>query len=66
MPWGVRGMVVSWANRSVGIPSCQAPLRRPAVRRPDPTGQWYARVLDSAGRSVVFGRIQIGVFGIMF
>ena len=49
MPWYVRGTVVSWANRSVGVPSCPAPLRRPAVRRPDPTRPWYVRVLDSTG-----------------
>ena len=44
---GERGTVVSRANRSVGVPSCLAPLRRPAVRRPDPTSPWYVRVLDS-------------------
>ena len=27
MPWEVRGSVVSWANRSVGVPSCPAPPR---------------------------------------
>ena len=26
-----------------------APPRCPAMRRPDPTGPWYLRVLDSAG-----------------
>ena len=44
--WGARGAVVSWANRSVGVPSCPAPPL-PAVRRPDPTRPWYVRVLDS-------------------
>ena len=46
MPWGVCGMLVSSANCSVGVPSCPAPPRRPAVR-PDPTRPWYVRVLDS-------------------
>ena len=46
MPWGVRGTLVPWANCSVGVPSCPAPPRRPAVR-PDPTCPWYVRVLDS-------------------
>ena len=36
MPWRVCGTLVSWANCSVGVPSCPAPPRRPAVR-PDPT-----------------------------
>ena len=49
MPWKVRGTVVSWANRSVGVLSCPAPPPRPAVRRPDPTSPWYVRVLDSTG-----------------
>ena len=48
MPWGVRGTLFSWANCSVGVPSCPAPPRRPAVR-PDPTRPWYVRVLDSTG-----------------
>ena len=43
MPWGVRGTLVSWANCSVGVPSCPAPPRHPAVR-PDPTRPWYVRV----------------------
>ena len=46
MPWGVRRTLVSWANCSVGVPSCPVPPRRPAVR-PDPTLPWYVRVLDS-------------------
>ena len=33
---GGRGTLASWANCSVGVPSCPAPPRRPAVR-PDPT-----------------------------
>ena len=49
MLWKVRGTVVSWANGSVGVPSCPAPPRRPAKRRPDPTRPWYVRVLDSTG-----------------
>ena len=27
MPWGARGPAVPWANRSVGVQSCLAPLR---------------------------------------
>ena len=46
MPWGVRATLVSWANCSVGVPSCPAPPRRPAVRTV-PTRPWYVRVLDS-------------------
>ena len=49
MLWGVRGTFVSLANCSVGVPSCPAPPRRPAVR-PDPTRPWYVRILDSTGR----------------
>ena len=49
MPWGVRGTLVSWADCSVGAPSCRAPPRRPAVR-PDPTHPWYVQVLDSTSR----------------
>ena len=45
----VRGTVLSWANRSVGVPFCPAlpspPLRR--ARSPAPTRPWYVRVLDS-------------------
>ena len=51
MPWGVRGTLVSWAYCSVGVPSCPAPPRRPAVR-PDPTRPWYVRVLDSPGKRI--------------
>ena len=61
MPWGVRGMLVSWANCSVGVPSCPAPPRRPAVR-PDPTRLWYVRVLDSTNfslESFVASKIRI-------
>ena len=48
IPWRIRGTDVSWANRSVDVPSCPAPPRRPAVfNRPDPNGPWYVRVLDS-------------------
>ena len=47
MPWGVRRTHVSWAN-SVGVRSCPAPPRRPAVR-PDPTRPLNVRVLDSTG-----------------
>ena len=43
-------MLVSWANCFVGVQSCPAPPRRPAVR-PDPTRPWYVRVLDSTGRT---------------
>ena len=48
MPWRIRGTFsfVSWANSSVGVPSCPVPPRRPAVR-PDPTRPWYVRVFDS-------------------
>ena len=46
MHWRLRGTLVSWANCSVGVPSCPAPPRRHAVR-PDPTRPWYVRVLDS-------------------
>ena len=52
MPWGVRGTFVSWANCFVGVQTCPAPSRRPAVR-PDPTCPWYVRVLDSTGCSHV-------------
>ena len=38
---------VSWADRSVGVPSDPAQPLRSAVRRPDPTRPWYARFLDS-------------------
>ena len=34
----VRGTVLSWANRPVGVPFCPAPTR-----------PWYVRVLDSTG-----------------
>ena len=47
MPRGAKGTVVFWANRPVGVPSCPAPPRRSAVRRPAPTRLWYVRVLDS-------------------
>ena len=47
MLWRARGPVASWANRPVGVPSCPAPPRRPAVRRPSPTRLWYVRVSDS-------------------
>ena len=50
MPWGVRGTLVSWAYSSVGVPSCPAPPRCPAVR-PDPTRPWYVRVLDSTSEN---------------
>ena len=52
IPWKVRGSVVSWANRPVGVPSCPAPPRRPAVRRPVPTRPWYVRVSNSTGSFV--------------
>ena len=48
MPWGVQGTLVFWAYCSVGVPSCPALPRRPAVR-PDPTRPWYVRVLESTG-----------------
>ena len=45
----VRGTVLSWANRSVGVSFCPAlpslPLRR--ARSPVPTRPWYVRVFDS-------------------
>ena len=48
MPWRAAWSVVSWANRSVGVPNCLAPPRpATAVRRPAPTRPWYVRVLDS-------------------
>ena len=47
MLWRVRGMVVSWANRSVGVTSFAAPAPPPAVRRLDPSRPWYVKVLDS-------------------
>ena len=53
MPWGVRGKPVSWANSSVGVPSCPGPPCRPNVR-PDPTRPWYVRVLDSASKLFIF------------
>ena len=46
MPMRIRWSIVSWANRSVGVPSCPAPPRRTAVRRTDPTRLWYVRVLN--------------------
>ena len=49
MPWGAKGLVVSWANRPVGVRSCPVPPRRPALRRAKPFRPWYVRVLDSAG-----------------
>ena len=54
MPWRVRGTLVSWANCSVGVQSCPAPPRRPAVC-PDPTRPCYVRVLDSTSW---FGRFN--------
>ena len=36
MPWKLRGSVASWANCSVVVPSCPAPLPRRAPHRPDP------------------------------
>ena len=51
MPWKLRGMLVSWANSSVGIQSCPTPPHRPAVR-PDPTRPWYVRILDSTSRDL--------------
>ena len=41
--WWARGTDVSWANRTVDVPS------GPAMHRPAPTRPWYVRVLDSAG-----------------
>ena len=51
MHWGVRWTLVSWANCSVGAPSCPAPLRRRAVRF-DPTRPWYVRVLESTNSNL--------------
>ena len=51
MFWKVRGTVVFWANRSVGVLSCPAPPRRSAVR-PVPTCPWHVRVLDSTSPSM--------------
>ena len=38
--WRARGRVVSWPDRPDGVPSYPGPIppRRPAMRRPDPTG----------------------------
>ena len=49
--WWARGSDVSWANRTVNVPS------GPAMRRPAPTRPWYVRVLDSASynRVVLLG-----------
>ena len=52
MPWRVRRTVVSWANRSIGLPSCTVwPCPRPAPRcaapgRPAPGifGVWILQV----------------------
>ena len=51
MPWGARGMVDSWANRSVGGPFCHAPPRPaalPCAALPRPTralsGFWIRRI----------------------
>ena len=44
---GGRGTLGSCANCSVGVPSCSARPRRPAVRRPVASRPWYVRVLDS-------------------
>ena len=46
MPCGVRGSLVPWANCSVGVPSCPAPPRRPAVRL-DRTRPCYVQALGS-------------------
>ena len=46
MPWMERETLCFWAYCSVGVSSCPAPPRRPAVR-PNPTRSWYVRVLDS-------------------
>ena len=56
MHWGVRGTLVSWANCSVDVPSCLAPLRRPAVHF-DPTRPWNFRVLDSAGLFMILEHV---------
>ena len=53
MLWRVRGRLVSWANSSVGIQSCPTPPGHPAVRSV-PTRQWYVRVLDSTGWTLVW------------
>ena len=43
--------ILSGPDRPNGVPSypSSAPPRRPAVRRPEPTGPWCVRVLDSTG-----------------
>ena len=45
--WWGRGSNVSWANRTVDVPS------GPAMRRPAPTRPWYVRVLDSASKPLI-------------
>ena len=52
MPWGNEGRLSpGWTDPSASRPAWPhpAPLRRPAVRRLDPTRPWYVRVLDSTG-----------------
>ena len=46
---GQEGRIVSGPDRPNGVPSYPSPTppRRPAVRRPDPTGPWCVRVLNS-------------------
>ena len=53
MPWRVRGTVVSWANRFVGVPSCLVPPRpavppcaAPSRRARGMSGFWIRQFLD--------------------
>ena len=58
---GVRGSVLSWANRSVGVPFCPAlpspPLRR--ARSPAQTRPWYVLVLGPANSENFFVGIAL-------
>ena len=53
--WGVKGSVVFWANRPVGVPSCSSPLRPaapPCTAPPRPACSMsglLARQVDSSG-----------------
>ena len=51
MSWGQRKTFVSWANRSVGVPSCPARpcSAAPLYAAPTRNRLWYVRVLDSTG-----------------
>ena len=74
MLWKVRGTVVSWANRSVGAPSCPAPPRPAAPPCAAPTrlargtsGFWirqvnrvfFVRASRDTPRRVFFDRMEV-------